>query len=129
MGLRGPAPKPEKQRPEYHLFQEAISPPPGTGVKVRKIFERLVAENRAANVSIRQVDAQLYADLATLLLKRDSTDDDRHYLALQRQINDIRSLLCMGPRNRVRAGVPAKIEAKTQSTIGRVLELAKKRTS
>ena len=129
MGLRGPAPRPENMKAPYELIQEDIAPPPGTPAKVRKVFERLVAENRAANVSIRQVDAQLYADLATLLLKRESTDDDRLYLAIGRQISDLRAQLAIGPKNRWRAGVPAKIEAKTQSTIGRVLELAKKRTS
>jgi hypothetical protein len=125
MGLRGPAPKPENKRPEYHVFQEDIAPPPGTPAKTRKLFERLVAENRAANVSIRQVDAQLYADLADLMLRRDSTDDDQLFLAYGRQISNIRALLCIGPRNRVRAGVPAKVEKKTESPALRILALAK----
>lgn len=125
MGLRGPAPRPENVKPPYEVVQEDITPPPGTPAKVRKIFERLVAENRASNVSIRQIDAGLYADLATLLVKRESVEDDRTYLAIGRQISDLRAQLAMGPKNRLRAGVPSKVEKKTETPALRILALAK----
>ena len=126
MGLRGPQPKIENAKP-VEFVQEDIVPPPGLTAKERKVFERLVAENRAAGVSIRQVDSSQYADLATATVRRDSAADDRLWLALTRQMDELRGHLLMGPRARGRAGLRDVAKAPVKSKLSQVLELAKRK--
>ena len=86
-------------------IQEQLTPPPGCKGAAKKEFLRLVEQNRAAGVAIRQIDADIYAELAAATGEREEEVDPQRRLAWGRQINELRSQLNMGPRNRARAGV------------------------
>ena len=112
MGLRGIQRQPESRRgaienggviPEP--IQEDITPPAWCKADRLKLFRKLVSENRAAGVAIRQVDADQYAELADAMLSRIAEKDGRTKLAWGRQIDELRSQLNIGPRNRQRAGI------------------------
>jgi hypothetical protein len=72
---------------------------------VLKQFHRLVFQNRAAGVAIRQVDSDQYAELADAMAERAKESDGRVKQAWTRVIAELRSELNIGPRNRARAGV------------------------
>ena len=112
MGARGFQPRPDSKRgtvanggviPEP--IQEDITPPVWCKSDRLKLFSKLVAENRAAGVAIRQVDADQYAELADAMIERRNETDGRTKLAWGRQIDELRSQLNIGPRNRQRAGI------------------------
>ena len=112
MGLRGVQRQPDSQRgraenggiiPEP--IQEQIAPPAWCKADRLKLFQKLVADNRAAGVAIRQVDADQYAELADAMIERRNESDGRTKLAWGRQIDELRSQLNIGPRNRQRAGI------------------------
>lgn len=112
MGLRGIQRQPDSRRgaienggviPEP--IQEDITPPAWCKADRLKLFRKLVSENRAAGVAIRQVDADQYAELADAMLSRIAETDGRTKLAWGRQIDELRSQLNIGPRNRQRAGI------------------------
>ena len=112
MGARGFQPRPDSKRgtvanggiiPEP--IQEDITPPTWCKSDRLKLFQKLVAENRAAGVAIRQVDADQYAELADAMIERRNETDGRTKLAWGRQIDELRSQLNIGPRNRQRAGI------------------------
>ena len=112
MGARGFQPRPDSKRgtvenggiiPEP--IQEAIAPPAWCKSDRLKLFQKLVAENRAAGVAMRQVDADQYAELADAMIERRNETDGRTKLAWGRQIDELRSQLNIGPRNRQRAGI------------------------
>ncbi|MCG3778038.1 MAG: hypothetical protein JW388_0744 [Nitrospira sp.] len=117
MALRGPQQAPDSRRglvanrgAATEIIQDEITAPKMDAAR-RKIFLRLVAENRAAGVAIRQIDADFYSDLADCMI-RSAEATDELYLRWVKHINDLRSALNMGPRNRQRAGIrdtqPAK---------------------
>ena len=56
-------------------------------------------------MAIRQVDADQYAELADAMIERRNETDGRTKLAWGRQIDELRSQLNIGPRNRQRAGI------------------------
>jgi hypothetical protein len=124
MGLRGPLPRVQPIK-QALIVQEVMTPPAGLSPEELHIFDCLVDENRAAGVPQRQVDASLYADLASATVRRALADDDRVWLALTRQIEEIRGQLCMGPRSRARAGLKDTAAPVAVSAMARVLELAK----
>jgi hypothetical protein len=126
MGARGFQPRIDPAK-EVQLIQEEITPPPGLTPKAKKLFARLVDQNRRSNVSILQVDSEQYADLANAMLRRDAVTDNREWLAIQREIDELRAQLNMGPRNRARAGVRDVKKEKAKSAAATVLELAKQR--
>jgi hypothetical protein len=126
MGARGFQPRIDPAK-EVQLIQEEIVPPPGLNAKAKKLFARLVDQNRRSNVSILQVDSEQYADLANAMLRRDAATDNREWLALQREIDELRAQLNMGPRNRARAGVRDVKKQEIKSAAAKVLELAKQR--
>lgn len=112
MGARGFQPRPDSKRgtvanggviPEP--IQEDITPPVWCKSDRLKLFQKLVAENRAAGVAIRQVDNDQYAELADAMIERRNETDGRTKLAWGRQIDELRSQLNIGPRNRQRAGI------------------------
>lgn len=112
MAQRGFQPRPDSRRglienggviPEP--IQEDITPPAWCKADRLKLFRKLVSENRAAGVAIRQVDADQYAELADAMLSRIAETDGRTKLAWGRQIDELRSQLNIGPRNRQRAGI------------------------
>jgi hypothetical protein len=112
MGARGFQPRPDSKRgivanggviPEP--IQEDVTPPTWCKSDRLKLFQKLVAENRAAGVAIRQVDADQYAELADAMIERRNETDGRTKLAWGRQIDELRSQLNIGPRNRQRAGI------------------------
>ena len=112
MGARGFQTKPDSRRgaienggvtPEP--IQEQITPPSWCKADRLKLFQKLVADNRAAGVAIRQVDADQYAELADAMIERRNESDGRTKLAWGRQIDELRSQLNIGPRNRQRAGI------------------------
>lgn len=112
MGARGFQPRPDSKRgtvanggviPEP--IQEQITPPVWCKSDRLKLFQKLVAENRAAGVAIRQVDNDQYAELADAMIERRNETDGRTKLAWGRQIDELRSQLNIGPRNRQRAGI------------------------
>jgi len=112
MGARGFQARPDSRRgtvanggviPEP--IQEDITPPVWCKSDQLKLFHKLVAENRAAGVAIRQVDADQYAELADAMIERRNETDGRTKLAWGRQIDELRSQLNIGPRNRQRAGI------------------------
>ena len=112
MCARGFQPRPDSRRgtvenggiiPEP--IQEAIIPPAWCKSDRLKLFQKIVAENRAAGVAIRQVDADQYAELADAMIERRNEADGRTKLAWGRQIDELRSQLNIGPRNRQRAGI------------------------
>ncbi len=112
MGLRGIQRQPDSRRgaienggavPEP--IQEDITPPAWCKNDRLRLFRKLVSENRAAGVAIRQVDADQYAELADAMLSRIAETDGRTKLAWGRQIDELRSQLNIGPRNRQRAGI------------------------
>jgi hypothetical protein len=112
MGARGFQPRPDSKRgtvanggviPEP--IQEDITPPVWCKSDRLKLFQKVVAENRAAGVAIRQVDADQYAELADAMIERRNETDGRTKLAWGRQIDELRSQLNIGPRNRQRAGI------------------------
>lgn len=86
-------------------IQEDIIPPDWCQGAQLKLFHKLVAENRAAGVAIRQVDSDQYAELADAMIERRNESDGRTKLAWGRQIDELRSQLNIGPRNRQRAGI------------------------
>ncbi len=82
MALRGFQQKPDSRRgwiangremPEP--IQEQLTPPPGCKGAARKEFLRLVSQNRAAGVAIRQIDADIYAELAAATGEREEEAD------------------------------------------------------
>jgi hypothetical protein len=126
MGARGFQPRIDPVK-EVQLIQEEIVPPPGLSAKAKKLFARLVDQNRRSNVSILQVDSEQYADLANAMIRRDAVTDNREWLAIQREIDELRAQLNMGPRNRARAGVRDVKKQAAKSAAATVLELAKQR--
>jgi hypothetical protein len=61
------------------------------------------------------------------MIRRDAVTDNREWLAIQREIDELRAQLNMGPRNRARAGVRDVKKDKAKSAAATVLELAKQR--
>jgi len=134
MGARGFQPKPDSRRgaianggviPEP--IQEDITAPPWCKDKVLAEFKRLVAQNRAAGVAIRQVDADQYAELADAMVERQNESDSRTKLAWGRQIDELRSQLNIGPRNRQRAGIKDTRKPTALSPTLALIERAKQR--
>lgn len=112
MGLRGFQRQPDSRRGAIENggvvpdpIQEDITAPAWCKGSTRRQFDKLVAENRAAGVAIRQVDADQYAELADAMIQRQNETDGRTKLAWGRQIDELRSQLNIGPRNRQRAGI------------------------
>lgn len=112
MGLRGIQRQPDSRRGSIENggvipepIQEDITPPAWCKNDRLRLFRKLVSENRAAGVAIRQVDADQYAELADAMLSRIAETDGRTKLAWGRQIDELRSQLNIGPRNRQRAGI------------------------
>jgi hypothetical protein len=126
MGARGFQPRIDPAK-EVQLIQEEITPPPGLNAKAKKLFSRLVDQNRRSNVSILQVDSEQYADLANAMLRRDAVTDNREWLAIQREIDELRAQLNMGPRNRARAGVRDVKKDKAKSIALSVIDRATQR--
>ena len=107
----GRIPKPDSKRGKVANkgiipapIQESIDAPAWLNECQVLEFWRLVDLNRAAGVPIRRVDAELYADLADVMGRCREASDEL-YLKLAKQVNELRSALNMGPRNRARAGV------------------------
>ena len=132
MGLRGFQPRPDSKRgavenggiiPEP--IQEDITPPAWCKADRLKLFKRLVAENRSAGVAIRQIDADQYAELADAMLSRQVETDGRTKLAWGRQIDELRSQLNIGPRNRQRAGIKDTRKPTTESAALALIKRAK----
>ena len=130
MALRGLQQNPDSRRgkianrgPATETIQDVIVAPKLDAAR-RKLFLRLVAENRAAGVAIRQIDADFYADLADCMI-RSAEATDELYLRWVKHINDLRSALNMGPRNRQRAGISDKQKAATKSATALFMERAK----
>jgi ribosome-associated translation inhibitor RaiA len=105
-------------------IQEEITAPAGLPDHVLRLFDRLVRQNRAAGVSIRQVDADLYADLAGCMIRAADAADDM-FLKLGKQINELRSQLNMGPRNRQRAGIKDTKKPEAKSAQLAIIDRAK----
>jgi hypothetical protein len=124
MGLRGPIPKNPPPKPGP-IIQESIAPPASLCTEEVAIFRQLVEDNRAAGVPMRQADAALYADLASATYRRESAADDRVWLALTRQMEELRGQLCIGPRSRGRAGIRDVEKPVAKTALAKVLELAK----
>jgi len=106
-------------------IQEDITPPAWCKSDRLKLFQKLVAENRAAGVAIRQVDADQYAELADAMIERRNESDGRTKLAWGRQIDELRSQLNIGPRNRQRAGIKDVVQHKGISKTLAIIERAK----
>ena len=135
MGMRGPQRRPDSERGiaenggvVCEPIQETIEAPAHLSRAGKKEFARLVEQNRAAGVSIRSIDADQYADLAEAILRRRQTDDHREWMAFGRQIDELRSQLNMGPRNRARAGIRDLKKPSSKSITAKVLELARKQS-
>ena len=133
MGARGFQPRPDSKRgtvanggiiPEP--IQEDITPPAWCKSERLKLFQKLVAENRAAGVAIRQVDADQYAELADAMIERRNESDGRTKLAWGRQIDELRSQLNIGPRNRQRAGIRDTVQHKGISKTLAIIERARR---
>ena len=111
MALRGFEQRPDSKRGKVankgeipEPIQDSIDPPSWLVEPDLAEFWQLVNLNRAAGVAIRRVDAELYADLATVMGRMRECSDEL-YLKLAKQVNELRSALNVGPRNRARAGV------------------------
>ena len=136
MGLRGPQRKLDSTRgiaqfgPGASVAQDPIRTPPELTRPEKRLFEELVAGNRAAGVSIRGIDGPLYLELARLMLAlEEAAGDVRLQLAIGRRLSELRSELNLGPRNRARSGqTDIQPALQPQSPIGRVLALAKARS-
>jgi len=122
MGLRGLQRQPDSRRGAIENggvipdpIQEDITAPSWCKGPTLRQFQKLVAENRAAGVAIRQVDADQYAELADAMLQRQKEEDGRTKLAWGRQIDELRSQLNIGPRNRQRAGIKDTKKASAMS--------------
>jgi len=135
MGLRGPQRKLDSTRgiaqfgPGAAVVQDPIRTPPGLTRPEKRLFEELVAGNRAAGVSIRGIDAALYLELARLMLAlEEAAGDVRLQLAIGRRLSELRSELNLGPRNRARAGQPDVAPApKPLSPVQKIIALARSR--
>lgn len=135
MGFRGPQRKLDSTRgitqfgPGASVVQDPIRTPPGLTRPEKRLFEQLVAGNRAAGVSIRGIDGPLYLELARLMLAlEEAAGDVRLQLAIGRRLSELRSELNLGPRNRARSGQPdVAPTAKPVSQVQRILELARTR--
>ena len=134
MGARGFQTRPDSKRgtvandgiiPEP--IQEDITPPAWCKSDRLKLFHKLVAENRAAGVAIRQIDADQYAELADAMIERRNETDGRTKLAWGRQIDELRSQLNIGPRNRQRAGIKDTRKPTALSPTLALIERAKQR--
>lgn len=132
MGLRGVQRQPDSRRglienggviPEP--IQEDIQPPAYCKADRLKLFRKLVSENRAAGVAIRQVDADQYAELADAMIELRNETDARVKQAWFRQIADLRSELNIGPRNRQRAGIKDTVKPKAASPTLAIINQAK----
>jgi hypothetical protein len=135
MGLRGPKRELDSRRgaaefgPRAQVVQEQLPTPDDLTAAEARLFRQLVAENRAAGVSIRAIDGHQYVELARLMVQLDELRADvRLALAVSRRISDLRSELGMGPRARYRAGQP-DVEPRPvePSPVARILALAKAR--
>lgn len=133
MGARGFQTQPDSKRGRVENggvipdpIQESLECPSWLKGPARKEFAKLVELNRAAGVAIRQIDADLYAELADLVLERRGIKDTREKLAIGRQIDELRSALNIGPRNRQRAGIKDTVKAKGLSKTLSLIELAKR---
>lgn len=135
MGLRGPKRELDSRRgaaefgPGAQAVQEQLPAPDELTAAEARLFQRLVAENTAAGVSVRLVDRHQYAELCRLMIQLEATREDvRLALAVSRRISDLRAELGMGPRARYRAGQP-DVEPRpvTPSPVAQVLALAKAR--
>lgn len=133
MGLRGFQTQPDSKRGRVENggiipepVQEALECPAWLKGSARKEFSKLVELNRAAGVAIRQIDADLYAELADLVLVRRETSDVRDKLAIGRQIDELRSALNIGPRNRQRAGIKDSKKPAGMSKTLSLIELSKR---
>lgn len=134
MGLRGVQRRPDSQRGKAENggvvpepIQEDITAPTWCKGKVLTEFKRLVAQNRAAGVAIRQVDADQYGELADAMVERQNENDGRTKLAWGRQIDELRSQLNIGPRNRQRAGIKDTRKPTALSPTLALIERAKQR--
>lgn len=134
MGARGVQRRPDSQRglaenggSPVEPIQEDISAPSWCKTDRLKLFQKLVAENRAAGVAIRQVDADQYAELADAMIERRNEADGRTKLAWGRQIDELRSQLNIGPRNRQRAGIKDTRKPTVISKTLALIERAKQR--
>jgi hypothetical protein len=133
MGLRGFQTKPDSRRGSIENggvipepIQEDIIAPPWCKGQVLRQFDKLVSENRAAGVAIRQVDADQYAELADAMLARQKEEDGRTKLAWGRQIDELRAQLNIGPRNRQRAGIKDTKKPSALSPTLALIERAKR---
>jgi hypothetical protein len=68
-------------------------------------FGKLVDENRAAGVSMRAVDAELYAELAVTQIAFRKERDGNERRAFLRCMSQLRKDLNIGAGNRVRVGI------------------------
>jgi hypothetical protein len=68
-------------------------------------FAKLVEENRAAGVSMRAVDAELYAELAVTQIAFRKERDGNERRAFLRCMSQLRKDLNIGAGNRVRVGI------------------------
>jgi hypothetical protein len=133
MAARGFQPRPDSRRgtienggtiPEP--IQEDIKPPVWCKADRRKLFHKLVSENRAAGVAIRQVDADQYAELADSMIQQRNEFEGRAKLAWGRRIDELRSQLNIGPRNRQRAGIKDTKKSASLSPTLALIERAKR---
>lgn len=129
MGFKGPQRRPDSVRGKIanegkipEPIQDQIEAPAWLAEPDLTEFWRLVDLNRGAGVSIRRVDAELYADLAVVMGRmRDASD--QMYLKLAKQVNELRSALNMGPRNRARAGVKDTQKPKAVNPMAELVRL------
>lgn len=133
MGARGFQTRPDSKRgtvenggiiPEP--IQEQITLPSWCKGAVRTLALKVIEENRAAGVAIRQIDADQYAELADAMIERRNETDARTKQAWGRQIDELRSQLNIGPRNRQRAGIKDTVQHKGLSKTLKILELARR---
>ena len=87
------------------MIQEILACPSWLKGKEKVEFEKLVAENRAAGVSMRAVDAELYAELAVTQIQFRAERDGNERRAFLRCMSQLRKDLNIGAGNRVRVGI------------------------
>ena len=112
MGTRGRLQQPDSRRGLVANggeiptpIQEILACPPWLKGAEKVEFERLVTENRAAGVSMRTVDSELYAELAVTQIAFRKEKDGNERRAFLRCMSQLRKDLNIGAGNRARVGI------------------------
>jgi hypothetical protein len=115
----GPLRQPDSQRGSKEtpteVIQEELCAPGWLTKKERGEFDSLVDKQRAAQVGMRSVDAESYANYVRMMGDFRSSKDPRERLAIRRGLDALAMVLVIGEYPRQRVGIRGKkVQAKSK---------------